>query len=81
MQDNSTLAKHDKTRGHKENNILSSIYVPPFQSTLDDIFIEPTDCQTPNQHKAGTNNSNMSDGTMRMCVIPQSAIKGLKLRR
>ena len=31
------LTKCDKTRGHKENSILSSIYVLLFQSTLDDI--------------------------------------------
>ena len=39
-------AKRDKPRGHKENNILLSIYVPLFQSTLNDIFIELTECQT-----------------------------------
>ena len=32
-------------RGHKEN-ILSSIYVPLFQSTLDNIFIKQTECPT-----------------------------------
>ena len=31
------LTKRDKTRGHEENSILSSIYVLLFQSTLDDI--------------------------------------------
>ena len=30
-------SKLDKTRGHKENSILSSIYVLLFQSTLDGI--------------------------------------------
>ena len=34
---NSTLTKCDKTHGHKENSILSSIYILLFQSTLDDI--------------------------------------------
>ena len=38
-------AKRDKKRGHEENNILSNIYVPLFQSTLDDIFNEPTELQ------------------------------------
>ena len=42
----STPAKRDKTRGHEENNILSSIYISIFQSTLDDISIEPTEFQT-----------------------------------
>ena len=37
IQWNGTLAKRDKTRGHEENSILSSIYVLVFQSTLDDI--------------------------------------------
>ena len=29
------LAKHDKMRGHEENNTLLSFYVPQFQSTVD----------------------------------------------
>ena len=37
IQRNGMLTKRDKTRGHKENNILSSIYVLLFQSTLNDI--------------------------------------------
>ena len=45
IQLKSTPVKRDKKRGHEENNILWSIYVPLFQSTLDDIFIEPTECQ------------------------------------
>ena len=35
---NGMLTKHDKTRGHEENRILSSIYILLFQSTLDDII-------------------------------------------
>ena len=46
----STPAKRDKTRGHEENNILSSMYISLFQSTVDDIFIKPTKCQ----HNNGT---------------------------
>ena len=38
IQGTSTPTKHDKTHGHKENNILPSIYLPLFQSGLDDIF-------------------------------------------
>ena len=45
MQQKSILAKRDKMYGHKENNILSSIYIP-IPIHLDDIFIEPTECQT-----------------------------------
>ena len=40
-----TLTEHDKTHGHEENSILSSIYVLLFQFTLDDIVhIKPTEC-------------------------------------
>ena len=35
---NGVLAEHDKMRGHKENSILSSIYILLFPSTLDDIL-------------------------------------------
>ena len=45
IQQKSTPVKHDKTCGH-EVNILSSIYLPLFQSTLEDIFIESTKFQT-----------------------------------
>ena len=45
-QSNSTLTKCDKTRGDEENSILSSIYVLLFQSTLDDIVSNQTECQT-----------------------------------
>ena len=34
------------TCGHEENSILSSIYVLLFQSTLDDIVSNQTECQT-----------------------------------
>ena len=46
IQQKSTPAKRDKMREHKETNGLSSIYVLLFQSTADDIFIKPTECQT-----------------------------------
>ena len=45
IQRKSTPTKRDKTRGHEENNILPSIHIPLFQSTLDDILIETTECQ------------------------------------
>ena len=31
---------------HKENNIVKYLHTP-IPSTLDDIFIKPTECQTP----------------------------------
>ena len=39
IQWNGTLAKYNKTCVHKENSILSSIYVLLFQSTPDDIVL------------------------------------------
>ena len=45
IQQKSTPAKHDKMREHEEN-FLSSIYVPLFQSILDHIFIKSNECQT-----------------------------------
>ena len=46
IQRKSTPVKRDKTCGHEETNNLLSIYILLFQSTVDDIFIKPTECQT-----------------------------------
>ena len=46
IQQKTPPAKHDKTRGHEENNIPSSIYIPMFQSTPVDIFIKLTECES-----------------------------------
>ena len=68
---NGTLVKCDKTRGHEENNILSSIYIFLFQSTLDDILSNQLNAKHDNgtgfrqqEHQLSITPSN----TMRTCV-------------
>ena len=75
------LAKCDKTRGHKENRILSSIYAILFQSTLDNIvLIQLNALHTvllQDSDGMSINNLHVQKHTMHTCVMSQSAYKAL----
>ena len=62
---NGVLAEHDKMRGHKENSILSSIYILLFLSTLDDILSNQLNTKHYNSTRLdGTSTNYTSEGSV-----------------
>ena len=77
------LAKCDKTRGHKENSIMSSIYILLFQSTLYDIVLNqltvmPTTLMAQDLDSVSTNNLTHPEAQCACVLHHKTYIKHLR---